>query len=169
MKNYVLRYGLLGGCVSIGLGLFNWFFIASTLGHNASQFIGYLSLILALFCIPLGIRYFRDKLNDGAVSFGEGFKIGAGITFITSLMVFLYSALFFVFAGDDFNAWREKGLTQSELEQVRQQMVEMPEFVLNPWFQGFVMFLMAFLIGMIINLISSLVLKSTNKSAIPSK
>ena len=164
MKNYVLRYGLIGGCLSIGLGLFNWFFIAQTFGYNASQFVGYLSIILGLLCIPLGIKYFRDNLNDGVISFSAGFKIGIGITFVTSIIMFFYSVLFFVLVGDDFNKWREKRLTVSELKQAELQMAEMPDFILSPWFQGLVTFLIIFLIGLIINLVSSLALKSSNRS-----
>jgi len=135
-------------------------------GYNASEIFGYLSIILALLCIPLGIRYFRDKLNDGMVSFGEGFKIGMGITIVTSIIMFFYSMLFWVLAGDDFMKWREKVLTESELKQAQIQMAEMPDFVLSPWFQGLVMLLTVFLIGMIINLVSSLALKRSKKSVI---
>ena len=166
MKKFVLRYGLIGGCLIVGLGLFNWFFIAQIFGYNASEIFGYLSIILALLCIPLGIKYFRDKLNDGMVSFGEGFKIGMGITIITSVIMFFYSMLFWVLAGDDFMKWREQVLTESELKQAQLQMAEMPDFVLSPWFQGLVMLLTVFLIGMIINLVSSLALKNSKKSVI---
>jgi len=123
---------------------------------------------LALLCIPLGIRYFRDKLNDGMVSFGEGFKIGMGITFVTSIIMFFYSMLFWVLAGDDFMKWRENVLTESELKQAQLQMAQMPDFVLTPWFQGLVMLLTVFLIGMIINLVSSLALKRSIGSVIES-
>ena len=166
MKNFVLRYGLIAGCLLIGLGLLNWFFIAQMFGYNASEIFGYLSMILALLCIPLGIKYFRDKLNDGMVSFGEGFKIGMGITIVTSIIMFFYSMLFWVLAGDDFMKWRENVLTESELKQAQLQMAEMPDFVLSPWFQGLVMLLTVFLIGMIINLVSSLALKNSKKSVI---
>jgi len=166
MKKFVLSYGLIGGCLLIGLGLFNWFVIAQMFGYNASEIFGYLSIILALLCIPLGIRYFRDKLNDGMVSFGEGFKIGMGITIVTSIIMFFYSMLFWVLAGDDFMKWREKVLTESELKQAQIQMAEMPDFVLSPWFQGLVMLLTVFLIGMIINLVSSLALKRSKGSVI---
>jgi hypothetical protein len=69
--------------------------------------------------------------------------------------------LFWVLAGDDFMKWREKVLTESELKHAQLQMAEMPDFVLSPWFQGLVMFLTVFLIGMIINLVSSLALKKS--------
>ena len=165
MKNYILRYGLLGGCLLIVLGLLNWFIIAP-IGYNPSQIAGYLSIILALGCIPLGIKYFRDKLNNGAVSFGKGFRIGLGITLVASIIMFLYSMLFFVVAGDDFMDWREANLTESELEKAQMQLEQMPDFILAPWFQGLVMFFTVFLIGLIINVISSMALKRPERSSI---
>ena len=114
----------------------------------------------------VNLGYGIPKGINGMVSFGEGFKIGMGITFVTSIIMFFYSMLFFVLAGDDFMKWREKVLTESELKQAQLQMAEMPDFVLSPWFQGLVMLLSVFLIGIIINLISSLVLKNSKKSAI---
>ena len=62
--------------------------------------------------------------------------------------------------------WREQVLTESELKQAQLQMAEMPDFVLSPWFQGLVMLLTVFLIGMIINLVSSLALKNSKNSVI---
>ena len=111
MRNFVLRYGVLGGCISIALGLINWFFVAQTFGSYPSQVVGYLSIIVALMCVPLGIKYFRDKLNKGAVSFREGFGIGTGITLINAIINFFYSATFFVVEGENFREWQEQAMT----------------------------------------------------------
>lgn len=159
MKNYILRYGLWGGGISIGLGLINWFTIAQIYGPGVSQVIGYLSIVLSLMCVPLGIKYFRDKLNSGKLTFVHGFKIGLGITFVASLVTFLYSMLFFVMAGDSFDEWSRKGLSETELAEMQAQIAQTPDFVLTPWFQGLILFLTVFMIGLIINLISSLALK----------
>ncbi len=159
MKNFVVRYGIIGGCLSIGLGVFNWFFIAKAFGNPASQVVGYLSIVVALLCVPLGIKYFRDKLNDGMVSFAQGFKIGIGITAINAIMTFFYGMLFFVFVRDDFRQWQESEMTAGELARFQAQMAQLPEFVSGPWFQGLILFLTICLIGSIINLISSLLLK----------
>lgn len=166
MKRFIIRYGLIGSGVSIALGLFNWFFIAKPLGYGASQFFGYLSIVIALLCIPFGIMYFKNKLNHGRVSFNQGFKIGLGISAVTSIVMFFYGTLFFVIAGDDFVEWTKSGLTGHELQQMQQQMETMPAYMANPWFQGFTFGLMVFLIGMIINIISSFVLKHPDKRAL---
>ena len=161
MKNFVLRYGLVGGCTLIVLGLLNWFFVAQTFGYTASEVVGYASMVVALLAVPLGITYFRDKLNQGIVSFKEALKIGGGITLITSVIMFLYSTLFFIVEGDNFKKWYENGLDVERLQQMQAQMEAMPAFALTPWFQGLVMLLTVLLIGVVITLISSLVLKRT--------
>ena len=159
MPNYVLRYGLIGGSISIALGLINWFTIAQSYGPKVSQTIGYLTVILSLMCIPLGIRYFRDKHNGGTITFSKGFRIGLGITTIFSLMTFLYSVLFFVFAGDTFDQWTKKGLSKTELIEMQRRMEETPDFALTPWFQALILFVTVFLIGVVVNLLSCLILK----------
>lgn len=164
MKRFVIRYGILGASISILLGLLNWVFIAPEYGPNISETVGYLSIVMSLLTIPLGIKYFRDKLNDGRVSFNEGFKIGTGITLITAIIMGLYGMLFFLIEGDDFMAWHEQWASQIDMRQAN--VTNMPEYMLSPWFQGVVMFIMVFLIGIIINLVSVLVLKRNVKVAI---
>lgn len=164
MKNYVLRYGLIAGVVNIGLGLLNWFTVAQIYGPTLSQTLGYLSIAVGLLCVPLGIRYFRDQINGGLVSFNKSMSVGLGITLIASLITFLYSILFFVFAGDSFDEWNKRGLSTAELEELEIQIAQTPDFVFTAWFQGFILFLSVFLIGLIISLISAMILKRASVS-----
>lgn len=159
MKKYILRYGILGASVSIFLGLLNWFLIANRFDYTTSQVVGYASIVVSLMCIPLGIKYFRDKLNGGLVSFNRALKIGLGITLVSASVTFLYSFLFFVFAGEKFTNWSQEGMSETTLE----RMAQAPEFVMTPLFQGFIMFLTVLLIGFIINLISSFALSGSKK------
>jgi len=155
MKRLIIRYALYGSSVSIALGLLNWFVLAP-ISVGLSQAVGYLSIIASLFCIPLGLKYFRDKLNSGSLTFKEGFRIGMGITLVASAILFLYSLLFFVIAGSDFTEWREAGMTAEG----QAEMTNMPDYIMSPLFQAVIMFVTVFLIGFIINLISIFVLKS---------
>ena len=158
MKNYILRYGVIGGTINIALGITNWFTVAR-LGPTISQAIGWITIILSLMCIPLGIRYFRDKLNNGAVAFGEALKIGLGITFIYTVLSAIYSVVFFILAGDSFKNWQKRGLSEAELQAFERQLEQTPEIMQSPWFQALILFIMIFIIGLIVTLISSLILK----------
>ncbi len=164
MKTVNLRFGIIGGCISIAFGLLNWFTISQWYGAAASQAVGYLTIIASLMCVPMGIRYFRDQVNGGAITFSKAMKVGFGITTIFSLISFLYSALFFVFAGEDFDQWRKKGLSSRELAELEVQMAQSPEFVFTPLFQGLILAVSVFLIGMIINFISAFILKKSHQS-----
>ena len=159
MKKLIWSYGIYAGIILIVLGLFNWFVIAPTMGYNPSQIFGYLSMVIALLSIPLGIKYFKEKINEGEITFVRAFEIGLGITSIPSVIMFLYSSLFFVFAGDDFLEWYQSTLSPEEWEQVQAQMAAMPEYLMSPWFQGLVMLITVFIVGTIITLISALILK----------
>ncbi len=161
MKNYILRYGLIGGSISIVLGLTNWFTVAEWYGPTVSQVIGWISITLSLMCVPLGIKYYRDKLNHGSVSFGKGFRIGIGITFVVTVVIFIYSVLFYLLAGDSYDEWRKRGLSEAEVLELEAQIAQGPDFLYSFWFQGFALMFSVFIIGMIVNLISNLVLKRT--------
>lgn len=158
MKNYVIRYGLIAGSISIGLGIINWFTISQWYGPTVSRAVGWLSIILSLMCVPLGIKYYRDKLNNGSVSFSKGFRIGIGITFVASIAIFIYSMLFYVLAGDSFDEWSRQGLSEAELIELQMQIEQTP-IVYSYWFQSLILAISVFIIGMIINLISNLALK----------
>ena len=164
MKNFIVRFGVLGACVSIALGLINWFTVAQWYGVSMSQAVGYSSIAISMLCIPLGIKYYRDKLNQGHVSFIQAFKIGNGITFVAALIKGLYSVLFFVVEADDFAEWQRKGLDAAQLEQFEQEIANMPDYAMTPWFQGVVMFVMVFIIGFVINLVSSTLMKNSKNA-----
>ena len=161
MKNYIIKYGVIGGIVSSILGTLNWILIADSVGVQASQAVGYTTIFLSLLCIPFGVRYFRDNLNNGNVSFGQAFKIGLGITSIAGIVMAIHSALFFALQKDEFLEWQRKNLSETELAAFNEQLAQMPDFAHTPWFQAIIMFIMVFLIGAVVNLISSLLLKKS--------
>ncbi len=161
MKKLIIRYGLYAGCVLVVLGLFNWWVFGQAFGYHASELFGYGSMIVSLLTIPAGILYFKKKLNDGQVSFAEGLKVGVGIALVASFIMFIYGALFFLISTDEFMLWYEKSVGMEEWNKIQNQMEAMPEYVFSPLFQGFILFVTVFLIGLIIALISSLVLKTS--------
>ena len=158
MKNFIVRYGLYSGCILIVLGLINWFLIAPN-GITGSETFGYASIIGALMAVPLAIKYFRDKLNNGQVTFTHALKIGLGVSFITSILQGFYSLIFFYLQGDKFMRWYENNMSPEEWKATQEQIQQMGNLVYAPWFQGIVMFVTVFIIGFIITLISSVVMK----------
>lgn len=159
MQKFKLRYGIIGGLISSLLGTLNWLFIAQSVGVQASQTVGYLSILVSLLCIPFGVRYFRDKLNSGQVEFGQAFLIGLGITVVAGIVMAIHSILFFVFQKEEFMEWQRSGLSSSELASFNEQIAQTPDYIYTPWFQGIVMFLMVFLMGIVVNIVSAFIMQ----------
>lgn len=161
MKTTIYRYALRAGALLVLLGLINWLLIAKPLGYQAAEIVGYVSMILSLSMIFFAIRHFRTQYGNGSVSFGQGFRIGILITLITSGVFYVYTALYFTVWGKDFKAWADAHYKASmSPEQYQALMTQMEQPLYNSAaFQGLVMFLTVFFIGLIITLISAVVLK----------
>ncbi len=161
MKTTVYRYSLRAAGILILLGLINWFLIAKPFGYQASEIVGYLSMILSLSMIFFAIRHFRLQYGNGVISFGQGFRIGILITLITSGVFFVYTALYFTIWGDSFKVWANDHFqTTMTPEQYQEFLIQMQQPLWNsPVFQGLVMFLTVFFIGLIMTLTSAMVLK----------
>ena len=103
------------------------------------------------FPIPWGICHLMKTLKV--------LKIGSGITIMAAIVMAIHSVLFFAFQKEEFLEWQRKDLNQTQLLAFNKQLEQMPDFTYEPWFQGIVMFFMVFLIGAVVNVISSVLLK----------
>lgn len=161
MKTTIYAYALRATGILVVLGLINWFLIAQPFGYTASEIVGYLSMILSLSMIFFAIRHYRTRYGNGLVTFGQGFRIGILITLITAAMFFVYTALYFLIWGADFKAWADTHFKASmPAEEYQEFMTQMAQPLYNsPAFQGLVMFMTVFFIGLIMTLISATILK----------
>src|SRR5207248_2905443 len=79
MKKNIIIYGLIAGIVVSFPMLFTVNYISHCEGnvdYNSSMLIGYASMLIAFSLVFVGIRNYRDKYNEGVISFGKAFKIG---------------------------------------------------------------------------------------------
>ncbi len=159
MKKHLIKFGIWAGVINIFLGLTNWYTVAQFYGPGPSQTLGYLSMAAALICVPFGIKYHRDQVNSGGISFKEATGVGMGISLVAAIITFIYSLLFFVLAGDDFLAWQQEWLTAEELQAAQAALAQAPQFVSSPWFQALILGITGLIMGLVISLISALVLK----------
>ncbi|MCD6090116.1 MAG: DUF4199 domain-containing protein [Bacteroidales bacterium] len=95
-KNSV-NYGLIGGILMIALSVILWL-----TGMMENKFLGYISYLILAFAMYLGAVNWRDKSNDGWMTYGEAFKTGFFVTLIAALLGLIYSYVFFNFIDPDF-------------------------------------------------------------------
>jgi len=169
MKNTVLRYGIWSA-----LGICILFLISSlalkSLDFKTQEIYGYASIIISLSFVYFGIKHFRDKENQGLLSFGKGVIIGLLITLFASVTFGLYNVIYVEYIDPEFMTKYydysveqiSKTLSGEELQAKLKKMEEEKELFAKPFMNFSLMFLTVFMIGLIISLISSLVLSKKN-------
>lgn len=171
MKRNIIIYGLIAGIVVSFLMLFNVNSISHREGNidfDRSLLIGYASMLIAFSLVFVGIRNYRDKYNEGVISFGKAFKIGIMIVLIAStiyVVAWLIDYFFFIpdfaekYSAHMLDKLKASGASQIEIDK---QTIEMASFVRmfkNPFYNAMMTYIEILPVGLIVTLISSLILK----------
>ena len=171
MKKNIIIYGLIAGIIVSILMLFSVNSISHREGnfdYNISLLIGYASMLLAFSLVFVGIRNYRDKYNDGAISFGKAFKIGIMIVLIASTMyVIAWLIDYFYFVPDYMEKYsahmldelKASGASQMEIDRQTKEMANLDVMLKNPFYNAMMTYMEILPVGLIVTLISSLILK----------
>ena len=171
MKKNILTYGLIAGIVVSVLMLFSVNYFSHCEGnvdYNTSMLIGYASMLLAFSLVFFGIRNYRDKYNEGVISFGKAFKIGIMIVLIAStiyVIVWLIDYFFFIpdfmekYSAHMIDELKAGGASQIELEKQTKEMAGFATMFKNPFFNAMMTYIEILPVGLIVTIISSFILK----------
>ena len=174
MKKNIIIYGLIAGIVVSVLMVFSINYISHVEGkvdYNTSLLIGYASMLIAFSLVYIGIRNYRDKYNDGVISFGSAFRIGIMIVLIAStiyVVAWLIDYFFFIpdfmekFSAQELDKLKASGASQIEIEKETIKMANMVKMLKNPLFNAMMTYAEILPVGLIVTLISSLILKRKN-------
>jgi hypothetical protein len=168
MKKTILTFG---GIAGLAIGLFI-LFIAWQCERNpdyaGNEIVGYAAQIIAFSFIFVGVRNFRDKFNQGRLSFGKAFTIGLGITLIGgTIYVLIWLVDFYVFIPDFMDKYaahmlkeiRASGVSQAVMDKKIAQVNGMKEMYKNPLFVILITYAEVLPVGLIISLLAALMLK----------
>lgn len=167
MKKTVLTFGLISGLiVSVFMIIGSSIMGYKDANYDLSMLIGYASMIVAFAFVYVGIRNFRDKFQNGAITFGKAFTIGALITLISSSMyVATWLVEYYCFIPDFMDKYTEHLMEQAkqsgsaDLEQQVMQMQGYKEMYKNPLLVILLTYMEVLPVGLVISLISALILK----------
>jgi len=169
MKHTVIKYGIcamLSGFLLFGLP----FFFGMGIENEYNQFLGYSSIVLSLLFIYFGVKHYRDKVNNGNVSFGKAIKIGMLIALFSAVGVAVFDYIYTTQINPDFSTdYVEYSIKKMEAnlppEEASIKAAELKQQMADYGGSGFMaalMFVTVVVIGFIISLISGLILQRKN-------
>src|SRR6187401_243917 len=162
MKKNVIIYGLIAGIVVSISMLVSINYISHVEGkvdYNTSLLIGYASMIFALSLVYVGIRNYRDKYNNGVISFGKAFKIGIMIVLIAStiyVVAWLIVYFFFVpdfmekFSAQEIDKLKASGASQIVIDKQTKEMAGFARMYKNPLFNAMITYVEILPVGLVV-------------------
>lgn len=171
MKKNIIIYGLIAGVVVSAsmLVMVNYAsYCNGNLDYNTSMLVGYASMLIAFSLVFVGIRNYRDKYNNGVISFGKAFKIGILIVLIAStlyVVAWLIDNFFFIpdfgekYATHMIDQLKASGASQIEIDKQTKEMASFAKMYKNPFFNAMMTYVEILPVGLIVTLISSVILK----------
>jgi len=171
MKKNIIIYGIIAGIVVSILMLATTNYISHCEGnvdYSTSMLIGYASMLIAFSLVFVGIRNYRDKYNEGVISFGKAFKLGIMIVLIASTIYVAAWLVDYFFFIPDFlekssahmlDKLKTSGASQIEIDKQTTEMANFARMYKNPFFNAMMTYVEILPVGLIVTLISSLILK----------
>jgi amino acid transporter len=168
MKKIIITHGLISGLLVSIFMLCSIAFCYSSNNFNGNMLVGYASMILSFSLVFVGVKNFRDKQNEGVISFGKAFKIGFLIALIASSMyviAWLVDYYFFIpdfmdkFCSQAIETARANGASTAEINAQTAEMDTYREMYKNPFGVIFLTYMEILPVGLVVSLISALILK----------
>lgn len=175
MTRTILTYGALAGLITITVITIG-FQMADGKIAESSQLTGYLTMIIAMSLIFVGVKRYRDKELGGVISFWRAFRLGLGIAAVAAVVYVLGWELYLQITDLNFmtqytdmmhQKYIADGLSGDALQAKLDQMQAAAELYKNWWFRMPLTFLEIFPVGLIVALISAALLR--NPRVFPSR
>ena len=164
MKKIILKNGLIGGLIVAAMMVFSTItFMRYPENFEPSMIIGFAGMFLAFIFVFIGIKQFRDKINEGKLSFWEGLKIGLLIALITSTVyvvvwMFEYN-LFFPDFAEKYAEYIVKNAKPDELAEITKSANDVKDIYKSQLQIFLYTYTEVLPIGIVFALISALILK----------
>jgi hypothetical protein len=166
----IVIYGVIAGLVvAVPLVATMLTFTAETAPDNGAVY-GYLTMIVALTAVFLGVKHYRDKVLGGAVRFVPALLVGLAISAVASLLYAIGWEISLALTGFDFpgaylretvEAARARGASAAEIESITQQAQGFARLYANPLYRLPVTFVEMFPVGVVIAVISAALLRNS--------
>lgn len=166
MQKIVLRYGLIAGAILSAIMLLTIPFMDG-IGFGYGMVIGYASMVLAFLMTYFGVRAYRDRTNDGRISFGRGLVVGLLITVVASACYvatweFVYHKItpdfMDKYAAHTVEGARKAGASPDVIAAKEKEMADFKVMYANPLMNIAFTFLEPLPVGVLFSLVSAFML-----------
>jgi MFS family permease len=168
MKKNVIVFGSIAGFIVSAFMAVSMLLVSKNSNFEGGMVLGYTSMLIAFTFIFVGIKNYRDKYNNGLITFGKGFKIGLFIALIASTFYVITWVIEFNFFIPDFmevyaehmiKQVRESGAKQIEIDKQLVEMAEYKELYKNPLLMVLITYREILPVGIVVSIISAFILK----------
>jgi amino acid transporter len=168
MKRTVLVFGLIAGIIVTAIMVISMARCYSNPNFESSMVLGYASMLLAFSFIYVGVKNYRDKYNEGIISFGKAFKVGFLICLVASTVyVLVWLIDYYLFIPDFMDKYtahtlleaKKSGASATELASKTEEMNKYKEMYKNPIWIILLTYMEIIPIGLVVSLISAMILK----------
>jgi len=168
MQKIALTYGILSGTITI-VTLILGLVVSDGSSFLSSELFGYLTMLVALSMIFIGIKRYRDQELGGVIRFLPAFAMGLAIAVIAgviyTLVWELYSmstnyAFIDAYVNSAIEAKKAAGLTADKLAQDIAALEEMRSNYGKIYYRMPMTFLEIFPVGLIIAILSAALLRN---------
>jgi hypothetical protein len=178
MKRNVIVFGLISGLMVSAWMLCGVYLCYNSRGSfEGNMLLGYASMILAFSLVFVAVKNYRDKYNNGVISFGKAFKLGFYIALIASTMyVLVWLVDYYLFVPDFMDKYsahiisqaKSSGKSAGEIADQIKEMSSMKEMYKSPIMVILITYMEILPIGLLVSLIAALILKrkAGNDSAV---
>lgn len=164
MKNIILKNGLIGGFVIASSMIIGTYLCYNNpKGFESSYAIGFGGMLLAFIFIYIGIEKYKNKINNGKITFIKALQVGSLITLVIStIYVGVWLIEYYFFFPDFIEKYAQSVLSHtkpSDLADATAKMDSYKEMYKNPVMIILLTFMEIVPMGLAITLISALILK----------
>lgn len=174
MSRIIITYGVISGVIVI-IGMYTGMALVSDHG-SMGMVAGYLSMLVALSFVFVGVKRYRDVEMGGTIRFGKALQVGFGIALIASLFYVLSWEVYNWQTGGTFMAeyiaknienMRAAGKSAAEIAKFSAEMQEFAEQYRNPLFRMAMTFMEISPVALLMPIISATLLR--NSRFLPAK
>ncbi|WP_282946797.1 MULTISPECIES: DUF4199 domain-containing protein [unclassified Sphingopyxis] len=169
MGRIIAVYGAIAGVIVVAGMFINIGFLAD---HGAMGMVaGYLSMLVALIFVFVGVKRYRDVDLGGVIGFWKAFGVGIGIGLVAGLFYVLGWELYMWRTGGTFMAeyiassiedMRAAGKSAEEIAKFSSEMGAMAEQYKNPLFRMALTLTEILPVALIVSLVSAALLRRSS-------